>query len=646
MLPVVSDMRLSSLPGVLLLVVTLSACGPAVAPLPELEILQNPQVTWLAPIPTDAHILSVSLLPAGTGFGVGQLGTIIKTTDGAKSWSLAARVGQNGLKGVAFGAPQRAIAVGDRGTVARTDNGGETWTAVPSGVAADLRSVAFASPDVVVAVGANGTILRSGDGGRTWQPRVSGVSTTLRSVAWPAPSIAVAVGDDGVVLRSPDEALTWTAVPTGTSAAIRAVTFLDGNTGVAVGGDDRLWQSSRVVLRTGDSGATWSPVGAPSGLRLYGVTAISTTAVVAVGEKGASLRSTDAGRTWQPVEVDKTAWLATVSASGQTLVATGESGKIFRSENGGTKWSNLQKAPPLPAYITAVARPSADVVVVAGNTTIMRSVRGGPFERAKSVNKKYINALAFADPLVGVAAGQDGSMQRTTDGGATWVEVASGTKRFVQGVVFTDARTGIAIGSGWGEGPLLVGTADAGRTWQPVPTVAAREPCGGDRTTGGLALRPSGVGMVLCQGGAVYKTSDHGRTWVETGQSLAASLASIAMLDDRTAVAVGSRGVIFRTDDGGASWARCQSGTYGWLSRVSFADQRRGLIVGWNGLLLSTQDGGKTWQRDPLLTVRGLNALAVDEAGAVIAGNNGLLLWRAWPPNQPAQTLNEEGVRR
>ena len=152
--------------------------------------------------------------------------------------------------------------------------------------------------------------------------------------------------------------------------------------------------------------------------------------------------------------------------------------------------------------------------------------------------------------------------------------------------------------------------------------------------------------MVLCQGGAVYKTSDYARTWAETGQSLAASLSSIAMPDDRTAVAVGSPGVILRTDDGGASWARCQSGTYGRFSRVSFADERRGLIAGSNGLLLSTQDGGKTWQRDPLLTVKNFNALAADAAGAVVAGGTGLLLWRPWPPNRPAQASTEEGGRK
>jgi photosystem II stability/assembly factor-like uncharacterized protein len=58
---------------------------------------------------------------------------------------------------------------GSGGTILRTTNGGRTWRRQPSGTPNDLDGVACARPSTCVAVGGGGTILRSTDGGRTWR---------------------------------------------------------------------------------------------------------------------------------------------------------------------------------------------------------------------------------------------------------------------------------------------------------------------------------------------------------------------------------------------------------------------------------------------------------------------------------------------
>jgi photosystem II stability/assembly factor-like uncharacterized protein len=214
-------------------------------------------------------------------------------------------------------------------------------------------------------------------------------------------------------------------------------------------------------------------------------------------------------------------------------------------------------------------------------------------------------------------------------------------------VAFSDAEHGIAVGDGWGYGPAIVQTEDGGRTWHGLLPRVGRIPCGGRETIGGVALRPTGVGMVACNAGAVYKTADHGRTWTETNQHRALPLASIAMVSDNTAVAVGRRGVIVRTEDGGSTWFPVDSGTLDWFSRVAFADERRGLIVGWGGLVLSTEDGGRTWHRDSPLTIRNLYALAFAPSGdAVVGGANGLVLLRAWPQRDSVRGTQGSGGHR
>jgi len=69
---------------------------------------------------------------------------------------------------------QTAIAVGELGTILRTTDAGATWTIQDSGTTASLTGVAFADPSVGTAVG--DTILQTTDGGATWKPHYNWIS--------------------------------------------------------------------------------------------------------------------------------------------------------------------------------------------------------------------------------------------------------------------------------------------------------------------------------------------------------------------------------------------------------------------------------------------------------------------------------------
>jgi photosystem II stability/assembly factor-like uncharacterized protein len=72
------------------------------------------------------------------------------------------------LHGVACPSPSTCVAVGVKGTIVRSTDGGRTWRSQPSGTTTVLFGVACPSPSTCVAVGGD-TILRSTDGGRTWR---------------------------------------------------------------------------------------------------------------------------------------------------------------------------------------------------------------------------------------------------------------------------------------------------------------------------------------------------------------------------------------------------------------------------------------------------------------------------------------------
>ena len=67
-----------------------------------------------------------------------------------------------------------------------------------------------------------------------------------------------------------------------------------------------------------------------------------------------------------------------------------------------------------------------------------------------------LRATAMLDANTVVAAGDAGTILRTTNGGATWKAPSSGTTNHLSGVFFTDANTGWVVGA---KGTILHTTA-------------------------------------------------------------------------------------------------------------------------------------------------------------------------------------------
>jgi photosystem II stability/assembly factor-like uncharacterized protein len=103
--------------------------------------------------------------------------------------------------------------------------------------------------------------------------------------------------------------------------------------------------------------------------------------------------------------------------------------------------------------------------------------------------------------------GLDGTILRTTDGGATWTLQASGTTDVLFAVAFKDANTGTAVGGVWGEDPA----------------------------------------------GIILRTTNGGATWILQSSGTMWTLLSVAFTDANTGAVVGDYGTILHTTDGGAA---------------------------------------------------------------------------------------------
>jgi len=91
-------------------------------------------------------------------------GAIARTTNTGSTWN--STIFSHGLQGIDFPQPETGFTVGFLGTILKSTDEGTTWSAQSSGVGIDLYDVHFATDALTgLAVGQSGVILRTTDGG-------------------------------------------------------------------------------------------------------------------------------------------------------------------------------------------------------------------------------------------------------------------------------------------------------------------------------------------------------------------------------------------------------------------------------------------------------------------------------------------------
>jgi photosystem II stability/assembly factor-like uncharacterized protein len=184
---------------------------------------------------TTKTLYGVKFLDANNGIVVGDSGTILKTTDAGTTWASLTSGTPNNLWGITFINVNTWTVVGDAGTILKTTDAGTTWTPQTSGTSSDLKSVFFVNADTGMVVGHLGTILKTTDAGTTWIPQTSGTGQDLKSVFLFNADNAIVVGFYGTILRTTNGGTDWTIENSGTSNNLWSVTFTDANNGTIVG---------------------------------------------------------------------------------------------------------------------------------------------------------------------------------------------------------------------------------------------------------------------------------------------------------------------------------------------------------------------------------------------------------------------------
>jgi photosystem II stability/assembly factor-like uncharacterized protein len=245
-----------------------------------------------------------------------------------------------------------------------------------------------------------------------------------------------------------------------------------------------------------------------------------------------------------------------------------------------------------------------------------------------------LRAVEFEGSL-GFAAGDFGTLIRTTDGGATWAGVSTGTTSRLTSVAIANATTVVA-----GGGCVLLRSDDAGQTFKPRAI-----DCGGSRIID-VDFPSAQNGFVLLASGALLRTTDGGATFTPGG-TIPGTVTDVFFTDSSTGFAVAytdAGGAVYRTTDGGVTWFQRTTSTQR-LNGVYFPSAGTGYAVGESSTVLKTTDGGETWDPKPvdetiplgdLASIRcgtPSNCIAATDSGdRVLRTTNGGNAYTAFPP--------------
>ncbi|MFH1121882.1 MAG: FG-GAP-like repeat-containing protein [Bacteroidota bacterium] len=461
----------------------------------------------------------------------------------------------------------------------RTTDGGTTWTELP--LLGSAYFMKFYTPAFGLTTGNFGQYI-SHDGGLNWVESPEGMG----SFDFAGDLTGLGTSENGIYLTT-DGGNTFNAVYTGSAIS---VVYLSATIamGIVDGG----------FVRSTDGGASWTPgANAEDRQRL---TSVSQNVVLAWGRAGnfpdyddRVLRSGDGGLTWTDLgEIMPEGINDFVVTGPATVIASGLTGNMFRSTDAGLNWTQTFTSPGQQVGYLSSAVP------------------------------------VFADAQTGYFGFGAGFVIKTTDGGASWSQISSGSgmslndiDRFPNGHLIAVGENGTLISSD-GLSPWLLGetfsqhhlkavhiidqnnvavvdepgqvylSADGGLTWNatagtPADFTSAEDVHFTDENNGWV----TGSGFNT---GALYHTTDGGNTWMPVPEILGVYVS--VDVAGTNVWAANVTGLFYCSTDIGANWIQGEIPGSHQIRDMDFYDANNGYAVGMWGEAFRTGDGGITWE--------------------------------------------------
>ena len=534
------------------------------------------------------------------------------------------------------------LAMGEGGSAFITTDGWVNQTRVDPLYDVDTGGLTVDDANATVAVGAQGKVSYSGNKGVSWQ-----LGTNSQS--------------------NPDDLRGVVHVLTST------VGFFTTYTYVAVGDTGTILVGTRSASIFGTGAPVFAPVTSPTTKRLRAVAKCGTcTAIVAVGDSGAIVRSVDDGQTWSvitPPAAQATATFRAITAvpGNQNFYIGGTPGTtsasaLLKSSDGGQTWAEVSGFTGFTIYgLSAISSmvwasgttyacygfpcrfgEGGDSKVISwnGSTATVQTNPAGVSETAYAIDVFDANNVAWV--------GNAGQVTTTSNAGTTWLDRASGKDVLFNsvGMVNGSATFGWAVGSSG----YVANTTNGGINWSVQAS-------GTTATLYSVAAPASTQAYAVGSGGLILRYTSG--TWAAdtgSGTAVTTTLRAVDCSSTTSCWAVGAGKGVVRSVGGAWSLNNFSSGAASYTALRLFKDGSnvdRGVAVGDTGVVRTLT--GTTWVDQPAIgaapNLRGVDCntaglcLAVGASGALYKSTDFGVNWVAQAsPLATAQTLNS--IRR
>jgi photosystem II stability/assembly factor-like uncharacterized protein len=280
--------------------------------------------------------------------------------------------------------------------------------------------------------------------------------------------------------------------------------------------------------------------------------------------------------------------LQAVARAGDRLVAVGQRGHVVYSTDGGGAWK--QGSVPVSADLTGVFFVGDKQGWAVGHDGVILATADGGATWTTQLDGRKGNQLTLA-AMERKAAAEPASEDAKALLAEAKRNVELGADKPLLDVWFADANNGYAVGAF----NLIFHTTDGGKSWVPLV----------DRTENPgflslYAIRPAGGELYIAgEAGLVLKLDRATQRFRALSLPYKGTL--FGLVDAESAVVVfGLRGNVFRSTDGGKTWAKVEAGLPATIASGTTIGKGSIVLADVGGRLAASSDGGKEYKPMPL----------------------------------------------
>lgn len=477
-----------------------------------------------------------------------------------------------------------AYGVGDFGTVFKTSDSGSHWVLLQNFTSSNFRNLYLVDSNIIFIVGENGSIYNTTNSGVNWNKIDLGVSTTFNDLTFTNNVTGYIVGDQ--ILKTTNLGINWIAQ--NGYYHLNSICFINEVTGYIAGDLNKVYKSS-------NSGSNWELI-SPS-IYSYWNSIFFKDSVngLLFSNDGKIIKTTDGGIVWnQSLIYNNTGFISHYELNNNIYL--GGNGILLKTTNFGVNWLNLQTFPNsnFVSSIKVFNDSTFNILLSQRNFSSASSM----FDLLATTNNGYnwisqtygyknelFNSVKFFNSNTGIISAQ-GKILRTSNCGNNWNVVYTYPSNLKSINIFDN---GHAYTSG---GNIFLKSTDFGETWNIVtnsilwgsyPSISFIN------ENNGLLLGYASNG--LWNEFKLWKTTNGGITWMIINNLISGTPNNVKMIDEMVYYIVGTN--VLKTSNGGNNWYNMDLPT-NHKTGIYFFNALTGIVGGVGGTY-RTSNGGINW---------------------------------------------------